>query len=186
MFTPVLLSKPRYFPLPSSSLCIRDNLILSQVNEIWTWNVKTYQWEFINTTYGTFSGSGIPNVPPEPREQHITAYVGGNLYILGGKSHTTGLKYDSVFGDLWRLNIEHAFPIVLSGSDENLANGILPVTLPQGQRLFLSINASASPFSNTFDENTGIGSESMCVNSIAVKVFYIMLLIEFSKIVTCS
>lgn len=151
-------------------MCPNLTIICLQVNEIWTWNVKTYQWEFINTTYGTFSGSGIPNDQPEPRELHITAYVGGNLYILGGKSHGTGLKYDTFFGDLWKLNIEHAFPLVLSGSDESLANGLLPVSIPQGQRLFLSMNASASPFANTFDEGTGIGSDKMCVNSIAVKV----------------
>lgn len=141
-----------------------------QVNEVWTWNVKTYQWEFINTTYGTFAGSGVVNTPPAPRELHVTAYVEGNLYIFGGKSHILGEREDAFYGDLWRLHIEHAFPIVLSGADNTLSSAPLPLTIPQGQRLYLKMNASASPYSDTFDSETGIGSNRMCVNTVAVKV----------------
>jgi hypothetical protein len=141
------------------------------VNEVWTWDVKTYQWEFINTTYGTFFGSGVPNAQPAPREQHITAYVQGDLYVFGGKSHATGLNYDTFYDDLWRLNIEHAFPIVLSGNDSSLADNTLPLSIPsRGQRLFLAINASNSVHANTFNTVTGIGSDKMCVNSVALKV----------------
>lgn len=132
--------------------------------------MKTYQWEFINTTYGTYAGSGIDNPNPEAREQHVSAYVEGNMYVFGGKAHPTGQKVDTFYGDLWRLNVEHAFPIVLSGGDASLTDSSLPLQIPQGQRLFLAMNASASPYANTFDLATGIGSEQMCANSVAVKV----------------
>ena len=141
-----------------------------QVNELWTWNVRTYQWEFINTTHGTYAGSGIDNRSPVPREQHITAYVEGNLYVFGGKSHAYGEIEDTFYNDLWRLHIEHAFNAVLSGNDSKVSVEYFPIKIPQGQRLFIAINGSMSEYSNTFDPSTGIGSDRICINSLAVKV----------------
>lgn len=135
--------------------------------------MRTHVWEFINTTYGTFRGSGILNAPPPPREQHVSALVGSHIYVFGGKSYNSDSKSDVFFNDLWRLNLEHAFPVVLSGSDSNLANAaaLYPLEIPQSQRLFLQINGANSQHSNTFDTTTGIGSDHMCVTSVGVKVF---------------
>jgi hypothetical protein len=79
---------------------------------------------------------------------------------------------DTFYGDFWRLNIEHAIKFRLSGTDHKIADAadLFPINLIQGRRIFLSINANSSSYSETFDESTGIGSDNMCINSVSVRV----------------
>ena len=73
-------------------------------------DVHTYQWSFINST--------IWDSPtPPPREQHVAVVVAGDLYVFGGKTRifpaNSQLKTarpfnDHVYGDMWRLHVQHA------------------------------------------------------------------------------
>ena len=81
-------------------------------------DVHTYQWSFINSTVW---GSQ----PPPPREQHVAAVVGGDLYVFGGKTRIFPANYvlrhtntfnDHVYGDMWRLHVQHAHQVDVAWS----------------------------------------------------------------------
>ena len=103
---------------------------------------------------------------------HISELIGGNIYIFGGKSHFSSDDVDTVYSDLWRLNIETQKRAVLDGAlqAESVAPPLFPVSLPQGQRVFLAVDGSRAVNANTYDPATGIGSDNMCIDSLAIKV----------------
>ena len=142
------------------------------MNEVWLWDVRTYQWHQINTTFGSWGGGQIENSMPPPREQHISAYIDGDIYVFGGKSHISGETVDTFYNDVWRLNIENPVPANLYGEIHapKSSSVSFPVQLPQGQRVFLEVDGSEAANANTFDIQTGIGSKDMCIKNIAIKV----------------
>ena len=91
----------------------------------------TYQWQFLNLT--------TPGSPmPMPREQHASAAVQGHLYIFGGKSRTYPSGKDTIYNDLWRLNVPHSEIVRL---DWQLASGTDRL-IPEDKRVFLKMNSS--------------------------------------------
>eukprot|EP01039_Chlorochromonas_danica_P003218 gene3219-3524_t len=83
----------------------------AEVNELWLFNLETYQWKFLNTSkYQT-------TAPPPAREQHAAVNIDEDLFIFGGKSRLHSLNSqgfpimtnstDLTHGDLWRLNLQH-------------------------------------------------------------------------------
>lgn len=84
---------------------------IKQVSELWSFDVSTYQWHFINTTV-------FDSPHPLPREQHSSVVIDRDLYVFGGKTrlfakdNTGAFTYtphsDHVYGDLWKLSIERA------------------------------------------------------------------------------
>ncbi len=143
------------------------------MNEIWILDVRSYQWQFINTTFGGWGGGAILNSMPPPREMHISELIGGNIYVFGGKSHFSTADVDTVYNDLWRLNIETQKKAVLDGAlqAELAAPSLFPVALMQGQRVFLAVDGSRAQNADTYDSATGIGSDNMCIDSLAIKVW---------------
>jgi hypothetical protein len=77
-----------------------------QVNELWSFDLSTYTWEFLNTSLWC-------SVAPQPREQHSAVNIGGDVYIFGGKSRPFNVSSDIVYGDIWKLAVEKVFFKVL-------------------------------------------------------------------------
>lgn len=147
------------------------------MNELWLFDVKSYTWQFINTTI--FQKN--PRLLPAAREQHNAVEVGGNLYIFGGKSRQLGVDKlgkpilsnatDVIYNDLWRLTIQH--PRYFSFKYDNTSN--LSNKIPQDSILRAVIS------SVTNDSNTHLNSDmllgvstsprtSYCIQNITVKV----------------
>jgi hypothetical protein len=89
----------------------------SEVSELWSFDLATYQWVFLNTSKWQPAGAGAGAASPPAREQHSAAVIDRDVYIFGGKtrifakSAATGDTLfehhgDLVFGDLWRLAVE--------------------------------------------------------------------------------
>ena len=89
------------------------------MNELWSLDIHTYEWTKINTTVWK-------NTPPPPREQHVAAVIGTNIYIFGGKTRLfpknadgTPLlqqRSDHVFNDVWKLNVQPIIPFNIATS----------------------------------------------------------------------
>ena len=67
----------------------------SEVDELWSWDPITYTWTFVNLTIHA----------PLAREQHASAVVNGDLYIFGGKAREFPSSADTVFNDIWKLEV---------------------------------------------------------------------------------
>ncbi len=102
------------------------------MNELWSFDLSTYRWIFLNTSKWHSSSP-----PPPPREQHAALVVGGDLYIYGGKARffevdgdgvvdTTSFHSDVVYSDLWRLTIPRTLTYVLK-----LPSSVTPVAIKQ-------------------------------------------------------
>ena len=70
-----------------------------QVNELWSFDLSTYTWEFLNTSLWC-------SVAPQPREQHSAVNIGGDVFIFGGKARPFNVSSDIVYGDIWKLSVE--------------------------------------------------------------------------------
>ena len=62
----------------------------------------SYTWTFVNLTIHA----------PFAREQHASAVVNGDLYVFGGKAREFPSSADTVFNDIWKLEV-HTYIIYL-------------------------------------------------------------------------
>lgn len=84
------------------------------MNELWLFDLSTYEWEFINTT--AFNDP-YNRTHPQARELHSATMVNGDLLVFGGKSRLHALDdygnpiltnaTDQIYNDLWMLSIDH-------------------------------------------------------------------------------
>jgi hypothetical protein len=122
---------------------------------------------------------------PQSREQHNAIVLDGDLFIYGGKRRlfysSTSIDgaeqnifhADEVFGDLWRLRIQHSESFNLHWPNETQA--IQSKSIPQNSILLLEMNGRAN---NTVkSESDGISPrEGLCVDNIIVKVNFLNLI----------
>ena len=137
----------------------------AEVNELWSFDLHTYEWVFLNATHPAFK------LPP-PRQQHAVALVGDDLYVFGGKTdlyisnlhlqptdNSSSMTRNSslVLGDTWRLTIPHPMNLSMTYNlnsvnntvnrtgivGENLAKRYQVIPIPQLSDLMLTINGSS-------------------------------------------
>ena len=140
----------------------------AEVNELWSLDLSTYQWVFINT-------SKWNSDPPPPREQHSASVIDGNVYIFGGKSRLFPLTSDGsisyvhfsdeVYGDLWKLSIERPEPFILTWDPSTAVTN----AIPQDTGLEALIDGFTD--NNVNKESDGITPRNgKCVDRVTVKV----------------
>ena len=159
-----------------------------KVQELWTLDVVTYEWELISTAnYSTFNNVTIVayNITPPAREQHTATVAGNYLYIFGGKTdifisdNATADKLvplDNYFyNDIWKLELPSHQYFGLNYSMNSEGYGVLNssgqyiVPIPQNQLLYLTINGSEG--NNIKTQGNGVSPrEGKCINKIQVKV----------------
>ena len=116
---------------------------------------------------------------PQSREQHSAIVVNRDLFVYGGKrrlfyssTSTDGVEKnafhgDEVFGDLWRLRIQHSETFNLHWPNET--QSIESANISQDSKLLLEMNGNIN---NTVKfESDGVSPrEGLCVDNIIVKV----------------
>ena len=155
----------------------------SEVSELWSFDVSTYQWVFLNT-----SKWQTHQLPPPAREQHSAAVIGRDIFIYGGKTRIF-LKdaegnalfthhADVVHGDLWRLYVERAKQYLLTYpntthrspiSSSVIGSNVVNETIPQNGRLFATVYGNA----NNSIEHTSDGvnpRQGLCIDKAIVRV----------------
>ena len=130
---------------------------------MWSLDINSYQWTFINTTKFNLTES-----PPPPREQHSAAFLNGNLYVFGGKSRlhpadSLGFPIlsnmsDTVYDDFWMLEIEHP----VTKTYKTNVNGRIQQDI--------KLTSTVSPSLGDFGESSNIPRESKCIQDVTVKV----------------
>jgi hypothetical protein len=151
---------------------------VSEVNELWTFDIETYKWHAVNTTVWESS-------PPPEREQHSAVKVNGDLYIFGGKSRPlpaseidgSAVNYedlwslsvpDSVNNDLWRLSVQH--------QDVYNMTVIDPSPVMEDTRLLQTLDGAAPSSyvgSEAYRDHMGNGTDARvgtCIDKIVVRV----------------
>lgn len=167
---------------------------------MWTFDISTYEWQFINTS--TFD---LPynTSKPSPRELHSAAVVDGDLYIFGGKSRlhkidaTTGMPVmtnasDKVYNDLWKLEVDHLkvfeFPWTSSLSptpspSPSPSSPKLPLTISQGSRTATTLTVTADMVHNVYPNDPFINKNqegvsprnSQCIKDVIIEVRTILI-----------
>lgn len=141
----------------------------SEVHELWSFDISTYQWIFLNTSKWQSSDNATP---PPPREQHSAIVINGNMFIYGGKTRIFQYdKYgkmkfipfnDIVYGDLWKLNIERPQDFILKYTSK-----FSPIL--QNSRLLATIDGKLDPeIIATSDVDNP--RNSLCIDKVVVKV----------------
>lgn len=164
----------------------------SEVNEVWSLDIGTYQWVFLNTSKWQMDPMFPDLAPaaPPPREQHAAAVLDRDVYIFGGKSRLFESDPDSgeiffthhsdtVYGDLWKLSVERAQQYVLrytshnaseEGIDENINNNKSVARIPQGSQKLRAVmdgNLNATIAS----QSDGVTPrEGQCVEKMIVRI----------------
>lgn len=145
----------------------------SEVSELWSFDISTYQWAFLNTSKWQLQ------TPPPPREQHSTAVVDRDLYVFGGKTRVFSKNAqgeyifehhgDTVYGDLWKLSVERAQQYVLNYPNSSDEMSALNVTIPQDGRLFAVIDARTN--NEVAQHSDGMSNrEGLCIEKLVVRV----------------
>lgn len=131
---------------------------LFQVNEVWSLDVHTYEWNYLNTSLWN-------EWIPLPRELHSASYLDGSLYIFGGRrklvsssssaftsssssssSSSKNISQTFFFGDLWRLQLPLTYHVYFPWQATNTSQTSLPSghLIPQNDRLLVGIHPSPS------------------------------------------
>jgi hypothetical protein len=149
----------------------------AEVAEVWTWDVRTYQWRFINASYGSWGGSSVPSPLITPREQHVAETVRGNVYVFGGRRHDEETGLVNFLDDIWRLNIEQPTWARIDGrlsrtqlNDDQFNNTGFGAELPRGRRAVFRADGTQALRGHTDDSKSGIGTSEMCVTELVLKV----------------
>lgn len=121
----------------------------NEVNELWTLDVDTFEWENIHTNTST--------VEPAPREQHTASSICGDLFIFGGKSFNYSLEGhgEEVFGDFWRLAVPHNSTFEFNGTQTD-------VRIPDTSPLIVEVNNSV--------EIMNVTNSDLCLKDAQVSV----------------
>lgn len=156
------------------------------MNELWTFDISTYEWKFINT-----SAYDLPfnRSQPAARELHSATVVDGDLYIFGGKSRlhekdSSGRPImtnatDKVYNDLWKLEVDHLKVFEFSWTPPSSSvSPKLPLTIAQGSRTATTLTVTADMVHNVYpnhpfiDKNKeGISPRnSQCIKDIMIEV----------------
>lgn len=145
----------------------------SEVSELWSFDVSTYQWVFLNTS------KWQAQAPPPPREQHSSAVVNRNIYVFGGKTRIFAKNADqenvyehhgdTVYGDLWELSVERAHQYVLHYPNSSAAMSASNMSIPQDARLFAVIDARKDHRVSNYSDGVSI-REGLCVDKLVVRV----------------
>jgi subtilisin-like proprotein convertase family protein len=124
--------------------------LAGEVSEVWTLDVRTYEWQLLT----------LPTDLP-PREQHTAFELDGDIFVFGGRlfNFSATSVGDVVYGDMWRLHVQHNVSLVLNGTTA------LPAAIPDNSRLFDGTNESIS----TSDYNARIG---LCIEEVRVLVTF--------------
>ena len=155
----------------------------SEVSELWSFDIGTYQWIFLNTTKWQDSSSNTNSSSPPAREQHSATVIDRDIYIYGGKTRiftkdeegNDVLEHhsDVVHGDLWKLSVERAKQYVLQyqndTSDSSGSGWRNTTSIPQNGRLWATISGHNS--STVAAESDGITPrEGLCIDKVIVRV----------------
>lgn len=136
------------------------------MHEIWTWDIRTYEWEFL-------TGSSLTLYPP-PREQHSAVVIQGDLFIFGGKSRIYPGTTDQYYNDLWQLHISHPQPFTFHWAGE-----VLPI--PASSRMYAMIMGA-----DTTSSDPDLAQKGLCIQSVSVKVCVLFLLVCVCMINVCG
>lgn len=145
----------------------------SEVSELWSFDISTYQWVFLNTS------KWQAQTPPPAREQHSSAVVDRDIYVFGGKTRIFAKNADdesvfehhgdTVYGDLWRLSVERAHQYVLHYPNSTNEMSTTNVSIPQNGRLFAVIDARSD--NSVAQHSDGVSNRvGLCVDKIIVQV----------------
>lgn len=127
----------------------------NEVYEIWTLDLHTYMWQFVNNTMWGSS------VHPPAREQHSAIYVGGDLYIFGGKARVFPMEADIVLNDLWKLTIPKALDFTFYYNESSP----VPLDIPRAGRVYASVIGTDTTTSYPERSNDGL-----CIQKVVVTV----------------
>jgi hypothetical protein len=156
-----------------------------QVNELWLFDITTYEWQFINTT--------IFNDPfnlthPQSRELHSATLVDGDLLIFGGKSRIHALDAsgnpimtsatDKVYNDMWLLSIDHLKIFNFGWASNNHAPIQPNMLIPQDKRYYANIQINSEHVDQVYPGNPFIGTHlegatprtSQCIKDTMIEV----------------
>lgn len=155
-----------------------------EVNELWSFDLNTYQWIYLNT-------SKWGELQPPAREQHSSVVVDGDLYVHGGKARifmtnpetgeilTNAANSDIVYSDLWRLSVPRPLPYALyawptpsSGNSNNDSSfiALIPQTTRYRNTLHGWDDAAIMEVSHPADPR-----QSYCIDKVTVKVIFVFL-----------
>jgi subtilisin-like proprotein convertase family protein len=142
-----------------------------EVQELWKFNLMTYEWLLLNDPS---SNSSLPNTPP-PRQQHNAIFSSdGDYYIFGGKRSSLSVddygnpsltaQRDIVYGDFYKLRFDSPSNVTATWPSS-------PVIIPQTRRMFAAINITR--YHGGVDLGDGISKTSgQCIDHLTVKVFF--------------
>ena len=145
----------------------------AEVNEMWSFDIHSYKWQFVNTTWMSAS------LPPPSRELHTSVAIGGAIYVFGGKSRTFSTDVngnpqflyhsDVIFGDFWRFNVPQSEAISMSWPQPSEVSNA-PLAIPENRRLFLTLDGMSVIGASTANGDGTDARTGKCIEKVVVTV----------------